>query len=63
MAIVTGTASKAYAFGGVCDDEDEETITSQCMNDFYLLEIDKGLWKQLELRQDVSVLLEQTKWR
>ena len=53
MAIVTGPANKAYLFGGVCDVEDEESIESQCMNDFYLLETDKGVWRQLELRQEV----------
>lgn len=58
MSIVTGAANKAYLFGGVCDDEDEESIKSQCMNDFYLLETDKGVWRNLELRQEVSEVAE-----
>lgn len=55
MSIATASANKAYFFGGVIDDEDDDDeLKSHCVSDFYLLETDKGVWKQLELRHDVS---------
>lgn len=56
MAIVPGSQpNQAYLFGGVCDrEEDEETIVSVCLADLFLLEADKGVWRELDLKQEVS---------
>lgn len=56
MAIVAGPQpTSAYLFGGVCDrEEDEETIASVCLADLFMLETDRGVWRELELRQEVA---------
>ncbi|OQR75247.1 kelch domain-containing protein 4-like [Tropilaelaps mercedesae] len=54
MSIVSGPQpNRVYCFGGVCDRaEDEETIVSVCLADLLMLEADRGVWKEVELRQE-----------
>lgn len=58
MAAVSGPQpNRAYFFGGVCDrEEDEETITSVCLADLYMLETDRGLWREMDLKKEVRYL-------
>ncbi|XP_022661959.1 kelch domain-containing protein 4-like isoform X2 [Varroa destructor] len=55
MAAVSGPQpNRAYFFGGVCDrEEDEETITSVCLADLYMLETDRGLWREMNLKKEI----------
>ena len=39
-----GPAGRALLFGGVCDEEDEETLEGDFFNDLYLYDITKNRW-------------------
>ena len=39
-----GPAGRALLFGGVCDEEDEETLEGDFFNDLYLYDISKNRW-------------------
>ncbi|XP_064473381.1 kelch domain-containing protein 4-like [Ornithodoros turicata] len=46
--------NRAYLFGGVQDTEDEEELEGCFFNDLYLLELDKGHWRKIELRGEAT---------
>ncbi|CAN7992333.1 unnamed protein product [Ixodes hexagonus] len=43
-------ANRAYLFGGVQDEEDEEALEGRFFNDLHQLELDRGHWRLVQLR-------------
>lgn len=52
FSLAVGPAGRAILFGGVCDEEDEETLEGDFFNDLYLYDISKNRWfpGQLKVR-------------
>lgn len=44
FSLAVGPAGRAILFGGVCDEEDEETLEGDFFNDLYLYDINKNRW-------------------
>lgn len=44
-------SNRAYVFGGVCDDESEETLEGTFYNELYQLELDNGKWHMVTLNR------------
>ncbi|KAL6480726.1 hypothetical protein MHYP_G00117590 [Metynnis hypsauchen] len=44
FSMCLGPAGRALLFGGVCDEEDEETLEGDFFNDLYLYDITKNRW-------------------
>ncbi|KAF7707736.1 hypothetical protein HF521_018954 [Silurus meridionalis] len=44
FSLAMGPAGRAIVFGGVCDEEDEETLEGDFFNDLYLYDINKSRW-------------------
>ncbi|KAG9272044.1 kelch domain-containing protein 4 [Astyanax mexicanus] len=49
-----GTAGRALLFGGVCDEEDEETLEGDFFNDLFLYDINKNRWFPGQLKGSKS---------
>ncbi|KAJ1525351.1 hypothetical protein ONE63_010168 [Megalurothrips usitatus] len=59
MPIAVGPNNRAYAFGGTFDtDEDEENISGNFFNDFYVLDTEKFSWRTVTLsgKRDTNVV-------
>lgn len=56
FSLAVGLAGRAILFGGVCDEEDEETLEGDFFNDLYLYDINKNRWfpGQLKVRTSCS---------
>lgn len=52
FSLAVGQSGRAILFGGVCDEEDEETLEGDFFNDLYLYDINKNRWfpGQLKVR-------------
>lgn len=48
--VCVGAGARALMFGGVCDDEDEETLEGEFYNDLYLYDITKNRWHPAQLK-------------
>lgn len=58
FSLAVGSAGRAILFGGVCDEEDEETLEGDFFNDLYLYDINKNRWfpGQLKVCSEVTIL-------
>ena len=45
-----GLGGRAVLFGGVCDEEEEETLEGDFYNDLYLYDINKNRWFPAQLK-------------
>lgn len=54
FSMAVGPAGRAVLFGGVCDEEEEETLEGDFYNDIYLYDTVKSRWfpGQLRVRRD-----------
>lgn len=50
FSLAAGPAGRAILFGGVCDEEDEETLEGEFFNDLLLYDINKNRWFPGELK-------------
>ncbi|XP_012673810.2 kelch domain-containing protein 4 [Clupea harengus] len=48
--VCVGVAGRALMFGGVCDDEDEETLEGEFYSDLYLYDVTKNRWYPAQLK-------------
>lgn len=56
LCLASAPNNRAYLFGGVCDMENEETLTSQFYNELFLLELEKGRFLPVTLQaKDVKM--------
>lgn len=44
FSLAVGPAGRAVLFGGVCDEEEEESLSGDFYNDLYLYDIAKNRW-------------------
>lgn len=49
MSISTGSTTKAFCFGGVFDQEDEEDLAGTFYNDLFMLDLEKITWRSVTL--------------
>ncbi|XP_053487587.1 kelch domain-containing protein 4 isoform X1 [Ictalurus furcatus] len=54
FSLAVGPAGRAILFGGVCDEEDEETLEGDFFNDLYLYDINKNRWFPGQLKGSKS---------
>ncbi|KAG7329497.1 hypothetical protein KOW79_007671 [Hemibagrus wyckioides] len=54
FSLAVGLAGRAILFGGVCDEEDEETLEGDFFNDLYLYDINKNRWFPGQLKGNKS---------
>lgn len=50
FSLAVGPAGRALLFGGVCDEEEEESLSGDFYNDLYLFDIVKNRWFPALLR-------------
>lgn len=50
FSLAVGPAGRAVLFGGVCDEEEEETLEGDFYNDLYLYDTVKNRWFPGQLR-------------
>uniref|UniRef100_A0A667YHX4 Kelch domain containing 4 n=1 Tax=Myripristis murdjan TaxID=586833 RepID=A0A667YHX4_9TELE len=50
FSLAVGPAGRAVLFGGVCDEEEEETLEGDFFNDLYLFDTVKSRWFPAQLR-------------
>lgn len=50
FSLAVGPAGRAVLFGGVCDEEEEETLEGDFYNDLYLYDMAKNRWFPGQLR-------------
>uniref|UniRef100_UPI003AAEEE2C kelch domain-containing protein 4 n=1 Tax=Centroberyx gerrardi TaxID=166262 RepID=UPI003AAEEE2C len=50
FSLAVGPAGRAVLFGGVCDEEEEETLEGDFFNDLYLYDTAKNRWFPAQLR-------------
>lgn len=55
LSLTPSPPGRAYLFGGVQDEEDEEVLKGHFFNDLYVLELDKGHWRTVVLRGEGTV--------
>lgn len=57
FSLAAGPGGRAIIFGGVCDEEDEETLEGEFFNDLYLYDINKNRWFPGQLKvQNITLL-------
>ncbi|KAH8019470.1 hypothetical protein HPB51_019492 [Rhipicephalus microplus] len=49
-------SNRAYFFGGVQDQEMEETLVGHFFNDLFCLDMDKGFWQSVTLKGDKGIV-------
>ncbi|XP_076878403.1 kelch domain-containing protein 4-like isoform X5 [Brachyhypopomus gauderio] len=54
FSLAVGPAGRPLLFGGVCDEEDEETLEGDFFNDLYLYDIQKNRWFPGQLKRGKS---------
>ncbi|KAJ8272216.1 hypothetical protein COCON_G00110750 [Conger conger] len=50
FSLAVGPGGRALLFGGVCDEEDEETLEGDFFNDLYLYDTNKNRWFPAQLK-------------
>lgn len=50
FSLAVGPAGRAVLFGGVCDEEEEESLSGDFFNDLYLYDVAKNRWFTALLR-------------
>ena len=50
FSLAVGPGGRAVLFGGVCDEEDDETLEGDFYNDLYLYDVVKNRWFPGQLR-------------
>ena len=50
FSLAVGPGGRAVLFGGVCDEEDDETLEGDFYNDLYLYDAVKNRWYPGQLR-------------
>ncbi|XP_046889743.1 kelch domain-containing protein 4 [Hypomesus transpacificus] len=50
FSLAVGLGGRAVLFGGVCDEEEEETLEGDFYNDLYLYDINKNRWFPAQLK-------------
>ncbi|XP_067291919.1 kelch domain-containing protein 4-like [Pseudorasbora parva] len=50
FSLAVGPGGRALLFGGVCDEEDEESLEGDFFNDLYFYDINKNRWFPAQLK-------------
>lgn len=53
FSLAVGPGGRALLFGGVCDEEDEESLEGDFFNDLYFYDINKNRWFPAQLKVGV----------
>ncbi|XP_043083127.1 kelch domain-containing protein 4 isoform X2 [Puntigrus tetrazona] len=54
FSLAVGPGGRALLFGGVCDEEDEESLEGDFFNDLYFYDINKNRWFPVQLKGNKS---------
>lgn len=54
FSLAVGPTGRALLFGGVCDEEEDETLEGDFYNDLYLYDINKHRWFPAQLKEIVT---------
>lgn len=54
FSLAVGPGGRALLFGGVCDEEDEESLEGDFFNDLYFYDINKNRWFPAQLKVGVT---------